>query len=155
MLRTLRYLGIRQDDLEDVAHDVFLHVYRHLGDYDPTRPLRPWLYAFAYRTARDFRQLARHRETNIEDVAQNIDAGPQPDHQLMQKQLQAMALRALEALDVDERGVFVATALDGLTAPEIAEAMGIPLNTVYSRVRRARNKFEAEVQRLTVNERHR
>jgi RNA polymerase sigma-70 factor (ECF subfamily) len=148
VLRTLRFLGVRTADLEDVAHDVFILVYRHLGDYDPARPLRPWLYAFVYRTARDHRQLARHRETAIDWAGQPVDSRAPPDALLIRQQMQDLALRALETLEPDERGVFVATMLNELSAPEIAAALGIPLNTVYSRLRRARAKFEANVRRF-------
>ncbi|MGC4070339.1 MAG: sigma-70 family RNA polymerase sigma factor [Polyangiaceae bacterium] len=95
VLRTLRFLGVRAADLEDVAHDVFIHVYRHINDYDPTRPLRPWLYAFAYRTARDHRQLARHRERAFDHDGPTIDSKPHPEAQLIQQQKQELALRAL------------------------------------------------------------
>ena len=154
VLRTLRFLGIKGSDLEDVAHDVFLHVYRHLPDYDPARPLRPWLYAFTYRIARDFRALMRHRETITCDFTDRVAPAPHPEAAAMHQQRLELALRALEALDADERGVFVATVLDEMTAPEVAEALSIPLNTAYSRLRRAKAKFEAEAQRLSAKERH-
>jgi RNA polymerase sigma-70 factor, ECF subfamily len=154
VLRTLRFLGIGAADLEDVAHDVFLHVYRHLGNYDPSRPLRPWLYAFICRTARDFRVLCRHRETVCDDLSYHADGAPNQDRLLIRRQMQGLALRGLEALDDDERMVLVATTLDELSAPEIAEALSIPLNTVYSRLRRARSKFAAAVSRQRGKARH-
>lgn len=154
VFRTLRFLGIKNSDLEDVAHDVFLHVFRHLTDYDPARPLRPWLYAFIYRTARDFRKLMRHRETSTDDFARLETVSLQPDAFVMRQQMQRLALCALEVLDADERGVFVATLLDELTAPQVADALQIPLNTVYSRLRRARTKFDAEALRLSAKARH-
>lgn len=138
VLRTLRLLGIGPSDLEDVAHDVFLHVYRHLADYEPSRPIKPWLYCFIYRMARDFRVLTRHREDLSEDSSEHVDGRPPPDAIAMRQQMQNQALRALEALDADERGVFVAITLEELTAPEAADALGVPLNTVYSQLRRAR-----------------
>ena len=52
---SLRRLGVNERDVEDIAHDVFLHVYRKLGSYDPKRPVRPWLFGFAYRAASDYR----------------------------------------------------------------------------------------------------
>lgn len=154
VLRTLRFLGVDRSDLEDVSHDIFLHVYRHFGSYDPTRPFRPWLYAFIYRTARDFRKLMRHRETATDNFAHHEDASPHPDVLVQRQQLQQLALRALDVLEPDERAVFVATTLDELTAPEISVALQIPLNTVYSRLRRAKSKFEAQAQQLYANERH-
>src|SRR5690349_199974 len=58
---TLARLGIHARDLEDVALEVFWHVHRQLPEYDPARPLRPWLFVFAFRQASDYRCLARHR----------------------------------------------------------------------------------------------
>jgi RNA polymerase sigma-70 factor (ECF subfamily) len=155
VMRTLRYLGIRGGDLEDVTHDVFLHIYRHFPDYDPARPLRPWLYAFAYRTARDFRALRRHGHHFVDDTASITDPAPLADAVLMRSELQALALEALEALDADERAVFVAHDLDEMAAPEIAAALEIPLNTAYSRLRRARTKFENAAKRLAAKEKYR
>src|ERR1700722_10148496 len=52
---SLRRLGVPARDLEDVTHDVLLEVYKNFDRYDPTRPLRPWLFAFAFRFASDYR----------------------------------------------------------------------------------------------------
>jgi len=153
VMRTLRYLGVRGPDLEDVAHDVFLHVYRHFEDYDPARPLRPWLFAFAYRIARDFRELSRHRQVPLDEPAHIADGAPLPDAAVLRSELQELALRALAGLEAEERAVFVAHDLDGLSATEIAEGLGIPPNTVYSRLRRARVKFETAGRRLVGKER--
>ena len=49
--RVLWRLGVPERDLEDVAHDVFVVVHRKLPDYDPTRPLRPWLFGICFRVA--------------------------------------------------------------------------------------------------------
>jgi RNA polymerase sigma-70 factor (ECF subfamily) len=125
-----------------------LHVYRHLADYDPARPLRPWLFTFAYRIARDFRALARHRHVPLDAADVVVDRAPLADAVLMRNELQALAFSALEALDADERAVFVAHDLEELSATELAAALGIPANTVYSRLRRARVKFEAAARRL-------
>lgn len=58
---TLARFGVADRDLEDVAHEVFVVVSRRLSDYDPSRPLRPWLFAIAYRCASDYRNRAAHR----------------------------------------------------------------------------------------------
>ena len=64
---SLRRLGVHARDLEDVAHDVFLQVHKTIARYDETRPLRPWLFAFAVRAASDYRRLARHRTDLLGD----------------------------------------------------------------------------------------
>jgi RNA polymerase sigma-70 factor, ECF subfamily len=152
VVRTLSYLGIRSNDVRDVAHDVFLHVFRHLADYDPARPIRPWLFGFAYRIARDFRQLARHRHESRFGVAESIDPTPMADDVLIHSQSVDLALSALDQLDEDERSIFVAHYLDELPIPEVATILGVPLNTAYTRLRRARMSFEASARRLAKKE---
>ena len=58
---SLLRLGVHARDVEDVAQDVFEHVHRRLDEYDRSRPIRPWLFAFSFRCASDWRRLARHR----------------------------------------------------------------------------------------------
>jgi RNA polymerase sigma-70 factor (ECF subfamily) len=153
--RTLRYLGVRGHEIEDVTHDVFLHVYRHLPEFDTARPVRPWLFGFAYRIARDFRALARHhRETACEPLELR-DGAPLADELLVQSEALEQALKALDTLETDERAVFIAHELDEIPIPDVADALAIPLNTAYSRLRRARSKFESAAQRLAAQERHR
>src|SRR5580658_6150682 len=62
---TLRRLGVADRDVEDVAHETFLRVAVHLPEYDPSRPLRAWLFVFIMRMARDYRRLARHRREAV------------------------------------------------------------------------------------------
>jgi RNA polymerase sigma factor (sigma-70 family) len=64
---TLRRFGVAERDLEDLAHEVFVVVDRQLGSYDPSRPLRPWLFTIAFRCASDYRRLARHRHETLVD----------------------------------------------------------------------------------------
>ena len=153
--RTLRYLGVRGNDIEDVTHDVFLHVFRHLAAFDASRPLRPWLFGFAYRIARDFRTLARHQRESSWEQAEPRDLSPAADELLVRTEALTLALHALDSLDSDERAVFVAHELEELPMPEVGEALGIALNTAYSRLRRARAKFESAAQRLMAKEKNR
>jgi len=57
-------------------------------------------------------------------------------------------MRALEELDLDRRAVFVMHDIDGHVMPDIAAALGVPLNTAYSRLRLARADFAAAVERV-------
>jgi RNA polymerase sigma-70 factor, ECF subfamily len=152
VVRTLRYLGIRYNDVSDVAHDVFLHVFRHLAEYDPTRPIRPWLFGFAYRIARDFRQLARHRHESGFGTTDTMDPSPMAEDILIHSESVDLALSVLDQLGEDDRIIFVAHYLDELPVPEVAIALGLPLNTAYTRLRRARVSFEASARRLAKKE---
>jgi RNA polymerase sigma-70 factor (ECF subfamily) len=75
-------------------------------------------------------------------------AQPDPGCELEQSERLALARRALDALDADKREAFVLGCIEQRSAPEIAELTGVPLNTVYSRLRAARRSFAAEITRL-------
>jgi RNA polymerase sigma-70 factor (ECF subfamily) len=145
---TLRRFGVREADLEDLVQDVFLKIYVRSADYDSTRPLRPWLFGFAYRVAADYRRLARHRveaHSGPRDVAA---AQPSVDERIESHEERILVRQALESVDLDRRAVLILHDLDELPVPEIADALGIPLNTAYSRLRLARADFAAAAKRL-------
>jgi RNA polymerase sigma-70 factor (ECF subfamily) len=145
---TLKRLGIPDRDAEDAAQDVFIVVHRHLREYDPTRPLRPWLFGICYRVAIAHRRRARNQRERIDDVHDVADESRRADDQLEDKQAQDLVRRALDALDLDRRAMIVMHEYDGAAIPQIAETLGIPLNTAYSRLRLAREQFVAAVRRL-------
>lgn len=148
--RALARLGVRTSELEDVAHDVFVAVYRQLDAYDPARPLRPWLYAFVFRVAAGHRRKGQHKsEAPGEDAeASAVDARPLADAQLDEARLRAACEAALDAMDFDKRALFVAFELEGQTAPDLAALLEVPVNTVYSRVRLARADFERQLEKV-------
>jgi RNA polymerase sigma-70 factor (ECF subfamily) len=140
--RSLRRLGVREADMKDVAQEIFLAVHRHLDEYEPSRPVRPWLFSFSLRFAANYRRLARNR-AHVPDDGLHQEAARGSD-----VEARDLVLRALEALDFDFRVVFVMHDLEGFSAPEIAEQTGCKLNTVYSRIRLAREGFKSAVERL-------
>ena len=141
--RALRRLGVQSSDLEDVAQELFVIVYRSFGDYDSRRALRPWLFSFALRFAANYRRLARNRGHVSDGALRRI-----PVTSDARMEARDVVLRALEALDFDRRTVIVMHDLEGFDAKEIAAQLGAPLNTVYSRLRLARADFRAAVEVL-------
>jgi RNA polymerase sigma-70 factor (ECF subfamily) len=150
---TLRRLGVREADLKDQSQEVFMVIHGLLPDYDPTRPIRPWLFGIAYRIALRYRSLARHRREAFEEVDDRADAAPRADEQIEAAQRRALVLAAIDEIDLPKRAVFVMTEIDGATMPEIAEALAIPLNTAYSRLRLAREEVAGAIQRLRARRR--
>jgi RNA polymerase sigma-70 factor (ECF subfamily) len=75
---------------------------------------------------------------------------PSAVEQLLQKEREALAHAALQAVELSRRAVFILYELDGSTLPEIAAALAIPLGTASSRLRLARQDFEAAVKRLAL-----
>jgi RNA polymerase sigma-70 factor (ECF subfamily) len=144
--RTLRRLGIDERDREDAVNDVFHRVYQRLSEFDPARPIKPWLFAFAARVASDYRKRAyRHREVlDQEAIEVAIDTTRSANDDARD-----LVLKALDALDLDKRAILILHDLDQQTVPEIAVALEIPVNTAYSRLRVAREHFTAAVRRMS------
>ena len=142
VVHTLRRLGVRDAEVEDVAHDVFVAVYRHFSERDPARPLRPWLFGFCYRTASDHRKLARHRYEAPPLAHEPADPAKQPDALVDDERLRHQLLAALDAMDFEKRSLVVMHDLEGMSVPEIAALLAVPLNTTYSRLRLARAELE-------------
>lgn len=145
---SLRRLGVAPAHLEDTAHDVFIAAWRKLSDYDPTRPLKPWLFGIAFRVASDFRERASTRREVVGEEPERVDERPDAEALIHEQQRRALVRRALEAIPLERRAVFIMHELDGAPIPEVAAALDVPLNTAYSRLRLARRDFEQEVQRL-------
>lgn len=146
---TLRRLGVVERDLEDAAHEVFVVVHRRLEDYDPRRPLKPWVTGIAYRVASDERRRARHRREVFSHEGWDArDKGDGPEEHLAATRARALVQAALSELPLDQRAAVVMHDLDGLSIPDIAHELGIPLNTMYSRLRLGRRKFTAAVRAI-------
>lgn len=148
---SLRRLGVPACDVEDVAHETLLSVYRRLSHYDRSRPLRPWLFGFVYRTAADYRKRSHRRhetgdgDDELEEAAYE---GPNAEQEIVRRQQRALVLAALRSMPVERNAIFVMMEIDGYSAPEVSDALGIPLNTVYSRIRTARDEFTAAIRRI-------
>jgi len=149
VIGTLRRLGVREADLEDLAHEVFVAVHGALATYDRARPLRPWLFGIAFRIASDYRRKARFsRESPRAEADDRADAAPLADERLADEQARRIVIEALDHLDLDRRAVLVMHDIDGCPIPEIARTLSIPLNTAYSRLRLGREQLKAAVKRV-------
>lgn len=119
-------------DAEDIAHDVFLEVWRRAGTYDPAKAsVRTWLVLIMRCRALDRRKSAPVSMTSalLEDV-RTSDPSDSPDARLDR----ARVTTALGALTTAQREVLVLGYYEGLSSSEIAERLDIPLGTVKSRV---------------------
>jgi RNA polymerase sigma-70 factor (ECF subfamily) len=147
VLRTLRRLGLSAADAADLAHDVFVVVHRRQGEYDRSRPLRAWLFGIAYRLAANHRGRA-HRQVEIPTDPSALSAVDPRAARLEGDAARDLLLRALAAVDIEHRAVLVLHDLEERAAPEVATILGIPLNTVYSRLRNGRQKVTAAARAL-------
>ena len=145
---TLRRLGIHEGDLEDIAHEVMLRVHAQLPQQDPEHPIRPWLFGLALGAAANYRRLARHR---IELHAAPPEArAPElaADEDLIARERRALVQQALHQVPLQHRAVLILHDMDETSVPEIAAALGIGLNTAYSRLRLGREAFRKALELL-------
>lgn len=136
--RTLRGMGVPDAAIDDAVQEVFVVVHRRLREFDGRRSIRTWLFAIAYRIACD--QRRRLRRTRVHTPLENHlpDTSPTPHESVERAQGMRVVAELLESLDDEKRAVIVLAEIEGMTVPEIAEATGVGLNTVYTRLRRAR-----------------
>jgi RNA polymerase sigma-70 factor (ECF subfamily) len=142
VLRTLRRLGLNDADAADLAHDVFVVVHRRHSEYDKSRSLRAWLFGIAYRLVANHRGRA-HRQAEIPTDLGELTAVDPRAARLDREAARDLLLRALAAVDIEHRAVLVLHDLEERAAPEVATILGIPVNTVYSRLRNGRQKVTA------------
>jgi RNA polymerase sigma-70 factor (ECF subfamily) len=134
--------------VDDAVQDVFIVVHRRLTEFEGRSSLRSWLFGIARRVAHDHRRRIGRKERGEElpEVLPDPD-GSTPAGELERAQAVRTLHALLAALDDDKREVFILAELEQMTAPEIAAALGVNLNTVYSRLRAARAAFDAAVAR--------
>jgi RNA polymerase sigma-70 factor (ECF subfamily) len=122
------------------------------SEYDRSRPLRPWLFAFALRVASSWRRSARATRESLgaSDPDGRSDEAMSAHEAIESRQRRQLVIDALQSLDESKRAVFVMVELEGLTVPEVAAALSVNLNTVYSRLRLARAEFTEAVRRLSL-----
>jgi RNA polymerase sigma-70 factor (ECF subfamily) len=144
---SLRRLGVPERDLEDLTHDVFFRIYERLADYDAARPVRPWLFGFSFRVASDYRRRFSNRRELLSRASETSDPAPTALDRLVQVEAMNLAQAALEGIEIERRAVFILHEIDGSSVPEIAAALGLPLNTTYSRLRVAREEFRTALRR--------
>lgn len=148
--RVLRTLGVPESQIEDAVQDVFVVVHRRLAEWQGRAAITTWLFAIARRVARTYRRRAGHSaaaklEPLSDELADDLPGGGDPFADMSRSQAAATVLAILDGLDDDKRIVFALVELEQLSVPEVARMLDLNLNTAYSRLRLARQAFEAAV----------
>ena len=144
---SLHRLGARGQDVEDVAHDVFLVLVEKIASLDTARSLRPWLLGVAVRLLHTHRRKSRVSTEVPTSSPEALDSAPSPADLALAVERRRLVDAALDDLPDEQRSVFVLHAIDEVVMPEVAEALEIPLNTAYSRYRLAKEAFSKSLRR--------
>lgn len=145
----LRRLGVWPSHLDDATQQVFIVAARRLENVTEGRE-RAFLCGTAVRVASNYRRAAnahdhRHADTGLDELQSGI---PNGEALLEQMQARRMLDIVLDALTEDLRTVFVLSEIEGLTAPEVAAIVDVPIGTASSRLRRAREQFRTHAANL-------
>lgn len=154
VFRNIRRLGVPEALVDDAVQEVFLVVYRRLGQFEGRSSLKTWIFSIVARVASDHRRTLRRKSPHTRNPEAAVDADDIADehadgpHERMERQESVRLLhRLLDELDDDKRIVLVLAELESMTVPEIADTLGENVNTIYARVRAARREFEQAVAR--------
>jgi RNA polymerase sigma-70 factor (ECF subfamily) len=146
--RLLCRLGVPRPDVDDAAQQVFITTSQRLADV-PRESERTFLYGTALRIAATLRRNLKRRQRVMETgAADAASPDPTPHEELERRRALAFLDEVLHELDDPLREVFVLCEIEELSAPQVAAIASIPVGTVASRLRRARQAFKDQVRRL-------
>ena len=152
--RSALRLGTPEASVPDVVQDTFVVAYRRLPEFEARSSVRTWLFAIVLNVVRAHRRMLRAKQPHLlqrgpgADLESVPDRGERPDERAEKVEAARFVNAVLESFDDDKRAVFVLAELEQMSAPEIAAALGVPVNTVYSRLRLAREEFGEAAARL-------
>jgi RNA polymerase sigma-70 factor (ECF subfamily) len=152
--KTVCRLGVHGPSAEDAVQEVFVVVHRKLASFERRSSMHTWLFQIARRVVHDHRRTVRRKEhpagpnESVPDLgAVAADESSSPDASAQRAEAARVLYKLLDKLDTDQREVFILAELDQLAAPKIAQVLGINVNTVYSRLRLAREAVNAALAR--------
>ena len=147
--RSLRGLGVSSGEVDDATQQVFWIASRKLGAI-ALGSERAFLFATARGIAANVRRSRARRQEDFDEdaLARRMDESADPEQAAAKSQARAILEGLLDEMDEDLRTVFVLFELEGLTTASIADLLAIPMGTVASRLRRARELFERQTASL-------
>jgi RNA polymerase sigma-70 factor (ECF subfamily) len=156
--RTVRRMGVRPADTDDVVQEVFFVVHRRLAEFEGRAQIKTWVFKILMHVVRHYWRAHQRKPgdqatedpAEVQTLAADHENGPAATLERVE------ALRVLDGLlarlDEDKREVFVLAEIEQMTAAEIAEIVEANVNTVSSRLRAARQEFEKALLRFRAQE---
>jgi RNA polymerase sigma-70 factor, ECF subfamily len=136
--RMLHRLGVQERDLPDLTHDVFAIVVRRSAEFAVEKAVRPWLYGICVGLVRNYRRRAFR---NRERLTDRVPDSASEDSAMSEEHKRQRAERLLNTIDPEKRAVFVMFEVEGMSGQAIADALGVPIGTVHSRLHAARREL--------------
>ncbi len=157
--RSVRRLGTPDAHVDDAVQEVFVVVHRRLQEFNGRSSMRSWLHAIVANVVRNYWRSVHRKDPRARgkgpDVETLEDARARADALLEQADGVRLLHMLMDELDWPKREVFVLIELEQMSVPEAACALGVNVNTVYSRLRAARQAFERAVSRYQARQQRR
>jgi RNA polymerase sigma-70 factor, ECF subfamily len=153
---TLQRLGVRDGDVEDVLQEVFVVVHRRLHTFNDSARITTWLFGICLRVAAQYRRRAyfrRERATAEPPDRPSEDGSPEEAAAMVEAQERLGAV--LDEMELEERALFVMFEIDEVPCDRIAEILGVPVGTVYSRLHAAKKSFQKALARCEARDANR
>lgn len=155
--RTMRYLGVPEDCLDDAVQETFLVVHRRLGEFEGRASITTWLFSIVQNIARYYRRTLSRRARHVTSIGAGeldgvVSAPGGPLASAEARQAADLVSELLEQIDEAKRAVFALVELEQLSVSEAAEMLGINANTAASRLRAARKELQQAIRRYKVQQ---
>jgi len=146
-----------QSDVPDIAQEAFIKAYRALPNFRGESAFYTWLYRIAVNTAKNHLAAQKRRpstsdldieESEFFDDADKLRESASPERLLLTSELRNVVIKTLEALPEDLRTAISLRELDGMSYEDIANVMECPVGTVRSRIFRAREALDKQIDPL-------
>ena len=145
--------GVAESDRDDLFQEIFIKIHQSAHRYDASRPLHPWLFTVVANTVRTYSRKQKLRSFFVWEPAPDVeDKKPDAESLASAKQTTSWLERAIQALPLPGREVFILAAIENVPLKDIASILDMPINTVKTHVRRARLRLvEAHERRTRVS----
>lgn len=139
--RVARRMGVPDEALEDVMHDVFLVAHRKLDRFDGRAAMTSWLYGITRGVANNHRRKRARQRKRIERVQPKPAPLPATDRDAQRREAAAFVRDFLAQLDEGKRRMFELVEIDGWSVRDAAASCQLNINTAHARLRAARRAF--------------
>ncbi|MCA9706137.1 MAG: sigma-70 family RNA polymerase sigma factor [Myxococcales bacterium] len=148
----LRRLGVPAADLDDATQETFLVAFRRWDDFRAGASWRAWLFGISRRVAARHRRGSGRRLRLVADAEHQPSTPADPHDEIARRHAATLVERFIERLPPRKREVFILAEIEGLSGAEIAHALSIKPNTVWSRLYGARAAFDRHLEMLRARE---
>lgn len=143
--RVVYQITNNEQDAQDVTQDVFVKIYNNIKDFNLKSSFKTWAYKISINTAINAvkkRSKGMHKQIDYDVVINSISYGDNPDNRNIEKESSDLLLTSLlQMLNPKQRACIVLREIEGLSYEEISQTLNIKINTVRSRLRRARQNL--------------